>query len=79
MCTSQKAGPTAARWLISQQHVALVAIDLGESWEVAQGALVPEPLKEAEGVCVPWTHRGAEGRELGFQQTLSLPYSLLLG
>lgn len=47
--------------------------------EVTQGVLIPEPLKEAEGVHAQWTCRGAEGGEAGFQQTLSLPYPLLLG
>lgn len=60
--------------LISQLHVALAAPGLRESNRGGDGALVSEPLKEVEGVHVPWTHKGTEGGEPGFQQTPSLPY-----
>lgn len=75
--------------MVGTLHVHLPKADLtcgpGSTWfggvlqEVTRGALVSEPLKEAEGVRRPRTCKGAEEGDPGFQQTLSWPYPMLLG
>lgn len=80
MCISRRLiSPMHVR-LMSRQHVAPVAPGLWESYrEGGTRSPVSGPLKEAEGVRMPWTCREAEGGEPGFQQALSSPQPVLPG